>query len=57
MPLKKSELLYIKKHNISDVELSKKIGRSVEAIQIARWKIKVGIYVLSGNQLYRQAVT
>lgn len=38
----KQEDLMILEHNISDRELSKKIGRSVQAIQTRRWRIKNG---------------
>lgn len=40
------ELLLVYQHINTDVELSEIIDRSVEAIQIARTKIKNGIYVI-----------
>jgi hypothetical protein len=38
-----NELLLIWQHGVTDTELSKSIGRSVKAIQIARSRIKSGI--------------
>ena len=37
------ELLLIWQHNITDMELSKRIGRSVQSIQIARSRMRSGI--------------
>ena len=40
----KEELRMVQAHKITDRELSKKINRSVAAIQNARYKLKKGIY-------------
>lgn len=40
----KEELQMVQAHEITDRELSKKINRSVAAIQGARYKLKKGIY-------------
>lgn len=40
----KEELQMVQAHEIPDRELSKKINRSVVAIQIARHRLKEGIY-------------
>ncbi len=43
-PWTKEELQMVQAHEITDRELSKKINRSVSAIQAARYKLKKGIY-------------
>jgi hypothetical protein len=43
------ELLLIWQHNINDRELSKTLNRSVRSIQLARHKIKHGIYTTTFN--------
>jgi len=42
-PLTEQELLLIWQHNITDMELSGRIGRSVQSIQIARSRMRTGI--------------
>ena len=43
-PWTKEDLIAVKNHEISDNELSKKLGRSVRTIQVVRNSIKKGKY-------------
>lgn len=43
-PWTKEDLIAVKNHDIPDQELSKKLGRSVRAIQVVRNSIKKGKY-------------
>lgn len=43
-PWTKEDLIAVKNHEITDPELSKKLGRSVNAIQVVRTHIKKGKY-------------
>ena len=40
----KEELRMVQAHEIPDRELSEKINRSVSAIQVARYRLKKGVY-------------
>ncbi len=42
-PLTEQDLLLIWQHDITDMELSERIGRSVQSIQIARSRMRTGI--------------